>query len=50
MRKESGKDKTITKVDKKPGDTHFRTGLMKVKQEFLYLGSFILQTGTQIRL
>jgi hypothetical protein len=40
---------TLTKVTSKPGDSHFWAGLMKVKDTFLNLGSFILKNGTQIR-
>jgi hypothetical protein len=40
---------TIGKVDKKPGDSHFWSGLMKVKPKFLMYGSFQLNNGKQIR-
>jgi hypothetical protein len=40
---------TLTKVTSKPGDSHFWAGLMKVKDTFLNLGSFILKNGTRIR-
>jgi hypothetical protein len=40
---------TLTKVTSKPSDSHFWVGLMKVKDTFLNLGSFILKKGTQIR-
>jgi hypothetical protein len=40
---------TLTKVTSKQGDSHFWAGLMKVKDTFLNLGSFILKNGTQIR-
>lgn len=41
--------KTITQVEHMPGDSHFWSGLMKVKQEFLRLGKFKLGNETQIR-
>jgi hypothetical protein len=40
--------KTRTQV-KKTGDSQFWTGLMNVKNQFLSLGNFRLQSGTQIR-
>jgi hypothetical protein len=40
---------TLTKVTSKPGDSHFLAGLMKVKDTFLNLGSFILKNEIQIR-
>jgi hypothetical protein len=42
-----GKD--FTQVEHMPGDSHFWTGLMKVKHVFLGLGHFKLEDGTQIR-
>ncbi|WVZ63094.1 LOW QUALITY PROTEIN: hypothetical protein U9M48_012759 [Paspalum notatum var. saurae] len=41
--------KTIGEVQWKPGDSHFWSGLMKVKECFLQLSSFILHDGSQIR-
>ena len=43
------RNKTISQVSRKPGDSHFWSGLMKVKDTFLGLGSFILKEGKQIR-
>ncbi|WVZ54946.1 hypothetical protein U9M48_005671 [Paspalum notatum var. saurae] len=43
------RDKTLTQLEKKPGDSHFWSGLMGIKDQFLNLGSFILKNGTQIR-
>jgi hypothetical protein len=40
---------TIGKVDRKPGDSHFWSGLMKVKEAFIMHGSFHLNNGKQIR-
>ncbi|WVZ49290.1 hypothetical protein U9M48_000659 [Paspalum notatum var. saurae] len=41
--------KTIGEVQWKSGDSHFWSGLMKVKGRFLQLSSFILHDGSQIR-
>ncbi len=35
----------ITQVDMKQGDSHFWSGLMKVKNTFLNMGSWILNNG-----
>jgi hypothetical protein len=43
-------DKSFTQVERKPGDSHFWSGLMNIKDQFLNLGSFKLQDGKQIRL
>jgi hypothetical protein len=40
---------TIGKVEKKPGDSHFWSGLMRAKINFLMHGSFRLNNGKQIR-
>jgi hypothetical protein len=40
---------TIGKVDRKPRDSHFWTGLMKAKASFLVHGSFHLNNGKQVR-
>jgi hypothetical protein len=42
-------NQTIGEVDRKPGDSHFLSGLMKVKRNFLRYGSFKLNNGSQIR-
>ena len=43
------KDKTLSRVTKKPGDSHFRMGLLGVKEQFMSLAKFNLGDGTQIR-
>jgi hypothetical protein len=40
---------TIGKVDRKPGDSHFWSGLMKAKEAVLMHGSFRLNNGKHIR-
>jgi hypothetical protein len=40
---------TIGKVERKPGDSHFWSGLMKAKDAFLLYESFHLNNGKQIR-
>jgi hypothetical protein len=40
---------TLSKVGRKPGDYHFLSGLLKVKDQFFGLSSFILKDGKQIR-
>ena len=40
----------LRQVIKKPRDSHFLLSLMSVKDQFLSLGCFNLQEGTQIRL
>jgi hypothetical protein len=42
-------NQTIGKADKKLGDSHFWSGLMKVKSNFLRFESFQLNNGSQIR-
>ncbi|WVZ69697.1 hypothetical protein U9M48_018444 [Paspalum notatum var. saurae] len=49
LRKKYLKNKTIGKVKWKPGDSHFWSGLMKVKDHFLNLSIFNLHNGTQCR-
>jgi len=41
--------KSLTQVTRKPGDSHFWTGLLKVKDEFLEGGHFQVGDGKQIR-
>ena len=41
--------KTITQVEHMPNDSHFWSGLMKVKLEFLRLGKFQLGNGIEVR-
>ena len=43
------KSKTLTQVEKKPGDSQFWSGLMSVKQEFLKWMTFKVQNGKQTR-
>jgi hypothetical protein len=40
--------KTITQVTRNPGDSQFWSGLMNVKNDFLRMGSFIVQDGKEI--
>jgi len=39
----------LSQVEKKAGDCHFWAGLMSVKDQFINLGWFRLNNGTQIR-
>jgi hypothetical protein len=41
--------KPLSQAIWKPGDSHFWSGLMKVKSDFLRCGSFSIKNGTQIR-
>jgi hypothetical protein len=41
--------KPLSQAFWKPGDSHFWSGLMKVKSDFLRFGSFSIKNGTQIR-
>ena len=43
------RDKTLTQVQYKPGDSQFWASLTKVKREFLLLGKFDLGDGSQVR-
>ena len=43
------KSKTVTKVEKKSGDSQFWLGLMSVKQYFLKWMTFKVQNGKQTR-
>jgi hypothetical protein len=49
LRNKHLKNQTIGKVVRKSGDSHFWSGLMKVKEDFLRFASFKLNNGTQIR-
>jgi len=40
--------KTLSQVEKKPGDSHFWSGLMKVKQHFLQWTQFKVLNGKQV--
>ena len=42
-------NKSITQVDKKQGDSHFWSGLIKAKGTFLNMGSWIVNNGEQTR-
>ena len=42
--------KSLTQVEYSPGDSHFWSGLMRVKPEFLRWGTFKLGNGSLIRL
>jgi hypothetical protein len=42
LKKKYVKDSTIGQVHRKQGDSHFWSGLVKVKEEFLNLGKFQL--------
>ena len=42
-------NQSICQVDRKQGDSHFWLGLMKVKNTFLNMGSWIVNNGEQIR-
>ena len=39
----------LSQVEKKPGDSHFWSGLMKVKQHFLQWTQFKVLNGKQVR-
>jgi hypothetical protein len=43
------RDSTIAQVQRKPGDSHFWSGLMKVKDSFLNLGHFQLDNVQNVR-
>ena len=49
LKKKYLKNETTAQVQKKPGDSHFWAGLMKVKDTFLNIESFPLNDGNQIR-
>jgi len=49
LRKKYLKNKTISEVKWKPGDSYFLSGLMKVKDRFCHLSTFNLYNGTHIR-
>ncbi|WVZ49766.1 hypothetical protein U9M48_001095 [Paspalum notatum var. saurae] len=49
LRKKYLKNKTIGEVFWKPGDSHFWSGLMKVKDQFMDLSTFQVHNGLQIR-
>jgi hypothetical protein len=41
--------KTLSQAFWKSGDSHFWTGLMKVKQDILRFGTFTIRNGSQVR-
>jgi hypothetical protein len=41
--------KTLTQVSSKPNDPHFWRGLMRIKDEVLSKGSFVIKDGTNTR-
>jgi len=41
--------KTLTQVMAKPNDSHFWRGLMRIKDEILTKGSFLIKDGTKTR-
>jgi hypothetical protein len=41
--------KTITQVEYMPGDSHFWSGLMKIKNDLLRMGKFTMGDGAQTR-
>jgi hypothetical protein len=49
LRKKYLKNKTIGEVQWKPRDSHFWSGLIKVKDQFLEFSTFNLHNGTQVR-
>jgi hypothetical protein len=42
-------NKSLTQVKKRPGDSHFWAGLMKVKDQFIARGSFQIHNGSEAR-
>jgi hypothetical protein len=42
-------NKTLGQVTKKPGDSHFWAGLLKVKDMFLSFGTFKVNSGRNTR-
>jgi hypothetical protein len=49
LRRKYLKDKPIGSVGRKPRDSHFWSGLLKVRDMFLNLGKFCLNNGVNIR-
>ncbi len=41
--------KPLAQAEWKPGDSHFWSSLMKVKQDFLRFGTFKINNGSQVR-
>ena len=42
-------NKTLAQVTKQPGDSHFWSGLMEMKDHFFERGKFVVQNGQQTR-
>jgi hypothetical protein len=42
-------NKSLTQVQRKPGDSQFWSGLMDIKDQFISMGHFRVQNGTLIR-
>jgi len=49
LRNKYVKDKCLSQIEKRPGDSQFWSGLMDVKELFLQHGSFKVQNGQQTR-
>jgi hypothetical protein len=49
LKKKYFKDKTLSQVERKKGDSHFWSGLMEVKSLFLERGRFRVHDGAQTR-
>jgi hypothetical protein len=50
LKKKYLRDKAIGEFYWKPGDSHFWSGLMNVKERFLEHSSFDVHDGSQVRL
>jgi hypothetical protein len=49
LRRKYLSNKALTQCKKQPGDSHFWSGLMKIKDQFLQCGHFKVRSGTEIR-
>lgn len=49
LRRKYLSNKTLTQATKKPSDSHFWAGLMKIKDQFLQCGHFKINSGSEIR-
>ena len=49
LRRKYVKDKCLTQIEKRPGDSHFWSGLMVVKDIMLQYGRFKVSSGDQTR-
>ena len=49
LRRKYVKDKCLTQIEKRPGDSHFWSGLMDVKDIMLQYGRFKVSSGDQTR-